>query len=452
MAIAANPLPTDGVVGLLTPEQTEALKRFWEQLFELVDNAPRHASVSPDPDNPAAPRTGEDPVKDVPKDDAAKERARANAELQQAKLALEKYGSDKFMQTFWRFIAMDLPDALALKFVRARKWNSAASVAMFAACMKWRIESGVEDIFSQGEEGMQDAPGFLYQMTSGKGYLYGTDRHGRPVIYIHVRTHKASDQPQKSLEDFILLQMESLRCLAHGNVDKVTMCFDMNGFGLANMDWKCIAFIIKCLESYYPESLNAILVHCAPWVFQGIWKVLAPMLDPVVRAKVQMTKTTEDLCIHIPPEHLARTLGGKNSWEWKYPPVVPGENKLLHDSATREKLQKERDLLCAEFEQVTRQWLQSQDTTLAYRRETLAKKLRAQYFRLDPYIRGKGAYHRLGNIVGNGLVVFNYPDVYGSKDGQYEVIGHNGSMETLERQVKLTAGSTGSGGQESMAA
>ena len=64
------------------------------------------------------------------------------------------------------------------------------------------------------------------------------------LSYINVRLHKAADQPQKALEDFILLQMESLRCLAHGNVDKVsvkifydcmtystkvTMCFNMEG-------------------------------------------------------------------------------------------------------------------------------------------------------------------------------------------------------------------------------
>lgn len=35
-----------------------------------------------------------------------------------------------------------------------------------------------------------------------------------------------------------------------------------------------------------PESLNVMLIHNAPWVFQGIWKLLAPMLDPVVRAKI----------------------------------------------------------------------------------------------------------------------------------------------------------------------
>lgn len=53
------------------------------------------------------------------------------------------------------------------------------------------------------------------------------------------------------------------------------------------------------------------LIHNAPWVFQGIWKLLAPMLDPVVRAKVEMTKSTEDLLVHISKEHLVKELGGE---------------------------------------------------------------------------------------------------------------------------------------------
>jgi hypothetical protein len=27
------------------------------------------------------------------------------------------------------------------------------------------------------------------------------------------------------------------------------------------MDWRCILFIVKCLEAYYPESLNVMLIH-----------------------------------------------------------------------------------------------------------------------------------------------------------------------------------------------
>ena len=43
-----------------------------------------------------------------------------------------------------------------------------------------------------------------------------------------------------------------------------------------------------------------IIIHNAPWVFQGIWKLLAPMLDPVVRNKVEFTKSTHELEVHIP--------------------------------------------------------------------------------------------------------------------------------------------------------
>ena len=86
---------------------------------------------------------------------------------------------------------------------------------MFAACMKWRIESGVEDIFEKGEEGLQHQDGFLAQMTGGKTYLYGSDRYGRPVIYVNVALHKPSAQPAKSLEDFVLFQVRPLPFLSH---------------------------------------------------------------------------------------------------------------------------------------------------------------------------------------------------------------------------------------------
>jgi hypothetical protein len=32
-------------------------------------------------------------------------------------------------------------------------------------------------------------------------------------------------------------------------------------------DYPPIKFIIKCFEANYPESLGAVLVHKAPWIF-----------------------------------------------------------------------------------------------------------------------------------------------------------------------------------------
>ncbi|KAM0750381.1 CRAL/TRIO domain-containing protein [Meredithblackwellia eburnea MCA 4105] len=430
----ANPLPTDGVVGKLTPEQTEKLKEFWKELLRLVDEAPKEGSGG------SAPPPSDDQSGDkIPKDDNAKERMKAEQEKRDAMAAFTEYGSTKFMACFWRFIAMDDPDNIALRFLRARKWSVSAGVAMLCACLRWRMSSDVEDIFEKGEEGMRNAEGFIKQMQIGKTYTQGTDRYGRPIVYIHVAKHRTFDQSPVALEQFVIFQMESVRCLFGGvGIDKVTMVFDMTGFGVRNMDWRCILFIVKCLEAYYPESLNVMLIHNAPWVFQGIWKLLAPMLDPVVRNKVEMTKNTEDLVVHIPKHHLVKPLGGTSEWKWEYPEIIPGENAPQKDKEGRRAAQKDRDALLAAYEKATRDWIKAApgDAKADKKRKLAVLEMRAQYFVLDPFIRGRGAYHRNGNIVGNGLVVFEYPNGSGDKlESEWDVRGYDMSREYMLAQA-----------------
>lgn len=54
-----------------------------------------------------------------------------------------------------------------------------------------------------------------------------------------------------------------------------TIVFDMTNFTLANMDYAPVKFMIKCFEANYPESLGAVLIHNAPWVFQGLYNYAA---------------------------------------------------------------------------------------------------------------------------------------------------------------------------------
>lgn len=50
-----------------------------------------------------------------------------------------------------------------------------------------------------------------------------------------------------------------------------TIVFDMTGFSMANMDYTPVKFMVKCFEANYPECLGAVLVHKAPWIFQGMF-------------------------------------------------------------------------------------------------------------------------------------------------------------------------------------
>lgn len=439
-------MPENGVVGRLTTSQYNGLKSFWREFFRLVDNAPDKGTDTHEHEqteisrelfddskeselgNNTASSKANQPSSNAVKDDNLKEKLRAEQELADAKAALEKYGRARFLDTFWNMIMMDDPDVIVLKFLRARKWNVSAGVAMMAACMKWRIEFGVEKIIEKGEEGYLNQEGFLHQLKIGKTFVQGTDRQGRPVVYINVRLHKASDQSPKTLEEFIVFSMECVRLmLTPPLVEKVTIIIDMSGFGLANMDWKSLAFIVKCLESYYPESLNVLVVHNPPWVFQGLWKIIAPMWDPVVRAKIQISKTTEELQDHIDARHLLSNLGGSNAWKWNYTPVVKDENKLMKSSAEERKIEMEkRKKLIHLYSEYTRQWaaesnqhmelkddlILPEDPSVSARlRAFVTHHLRVQYFVLDPYIRGRSIYHRQGRVIGNGLITFTYPQL-----------------------------------------
>ncbi|TDL16873.1 CRAL/TRIO domain-containing protein [Rickenella mellea] len=426
----ANPIPSDGIVDRLTGEQTTKLKEFWKVFLRIVHEAPKYppGSANGDTSNQEHDLNGMNGV------DSSPPPLTFENEIHVAREVLKKHGSKRFMESFWRWINQCYADTMVLKFLRARKWQIGAAINMLVVCIQWRIESGVEDIDAWGEEGLRDAEGFIKQLEMGKAYAQGSDRFGRPVCYIHVRLHKLFDQSAKALEDFILFQMENLRFLITYPNDKFNIVFDMAGFGFSNMDWKCVHFIVKCLEAYYPESLNILFIHNAPWIFQGIWKILGPMIDADVRAKVHFTRSPEDLKVHIDEKHLIKQLGGTSDWKWEYDPIVPGENDKMKDEATKKELAAERNTLLAEFERVTRLWIASPDPNISKARRVLDNLLRIQSFALDPYVRGRGIYHRKGNIVGDGRVVFEYP---GLADGDArEMRGEDKAIGALEGEVR----------------
>jgi hypothetical protein len=182
----------------------------------------------------------------------------------------------------------------------------------------------------------------------------------------------------------------------------------MTGFSLANMDYAPVKFMIKCFEANYPESLGVVLVHKAPWIFQGIWKVIKGWLDPVVASKVHFTNDHE-MEDYVPKSQIIKELHGAEDWEYKYIEPVPGENDKMKDVETRDKLLVERKGIVDEYEKATMEWIKRGDTpALETKRNELAIQLRDDYWRLDPYIRARSYYDRVGLINPGGKLQF-YP-------------------------------------------
>ncbi|KAG0255085.1 hypothetical protein BG011_005327 [Mortierella polycephala] len=401
--------PTEGRLGHLTPEQTEKLQQFWVRLYDIFDGKTAFDQTAPSSfkgqnrdDDAAAPA----PVQKAGWFGRGKSSASLTGSEKAAAPAPRFSGADIY-KAFWKLTMMDHPDLLVLKFIRARKWNLDDAMKMFLNALKWRIVERLDELVELSDVELDAKyPKFLEQMRVGKGYLRGADDLNRPMSIVNTRLHLKADQPPETIHRFTLHTMECGRMVLPQGAETVVVIFDLSDFGLQNMDWGFVRLFVQCFESYYPETLGVCIVHRAPFVFWGLWKLIQPLLDPVVASKFVFTRNNEELHKIIPRERLPiKHYNGLDDWTYEYVPAQEGENDHMKDVGKKEELLQERHALETRFDIATRSWIKQGDQ--AEERDGIAKELREQYARLCPYVRAANLYQRWGVTV-NGQVNWTY--------------------------------------------
>lgn len=190
--------------------------------------------------------------------------------------------------------------------------------------------------------------------------------------------------------------------------ETVIVIFDLSNFGLDNMDWGFVRLFVQCFEAFYPETLGVCVVHRAPFVFWGLWKLIQPLLDPVVASKFVFTRNNAELHKVVPRERLPIIhYDGLDDWKYEYVPATPGENDRMKDTVKKEELLAERHGLEARFAEATRSWIKNLDGKNSEQRDEIAAQLKEQYARMTPYVRAVNLYQRWGVAV-NGDVNWTY--------------------------------------------
>ncbi len=93
-------------------------------------------------------------------------------------------------------------------------------------------------------------------------------------------------------------------------------------------------------------------------------------------------------------------------WEYEYKEPIPGENDKMKDTETRDRLLASREELVKQFESTTLAWIKNptgeEAKTIKEKREAIAVQLRDGYWQLDPYVRSRSLYDRVGIIQPDG--------------------------------------------------
>lgn len=121
----------------------------------------------------------------------------------------------------------------------------------------------------------------------------------------------------------------------------------------------------------------------------------------MIAAKIHFTRGSSDMKRHIPKQRLQKCYGGDDTWEYKYAPPVPGENDKMNDTKARDAIHQEREDIFSEWEMETIRWMSDDATSpeskkTNERRMETAERLYENYWRLDPYVRSRTYYDRIG--------------------------------------------------------
>ncbi|KAL7315051.1 hypothetical protein PS15m_006554 [Mucor circinelloides] len=417
---AATTEPLPGHVGNLTVKEQDMLKQLWTRLFDLFKQ--KGTEYKP-------VKQEEAPVKKggwFSKKETTQQKdvfIGTTTDPTWLTLPLEKalplIPGPQLAKTFWGMVATDNPDAVCLRFLRARKWDLDAAYNMLTNTLRWRLVHRLDDIVALGENGIRDELNkakpemgdcFITQLNSGKAYLGGPDKAGRGICFINVNLHHKEDQPVEVIKLLTMYVMETSRVVVHQPVESACIVFNMDGFTLKNMDFDFVKFLVTCFEAYYPETLGSCLIHRAPWVFSTVWNLITPLLDPVVATKIHFTKDYNELQNFVDSASLPGNITGdkdkKTLDEKKIDPVPAGKLGTPTTAAYQE-----YQNMIKEYQIETLEWTKAKSVEggeVAARHE-LARQYRMARFATELDIRGPTSYQAKGLVtIKDGRVLLNY--------------------------------------------
>ena len=144
----------------------------------------------------------------------------------------------------------------------------------------------------------------------------------------------------------------------------------------------------------------------------------------------------------IPPKHIPKSLDGAEDWTYSYaePSTDSDENAKLSDTETRDRLLAARAQLYKAYEDATMEWIQAGEDKVKVaeakrKREEVADRLKEDYWGVDPYLRARSYYDRIGVLLPGGKLNW-YPEA-GEKG---EAV--NGSKEVANPAVAPVEGQT----------
>uniref|UniRef100_A0A1A9W4J6 MSP domain-containing protein n=1 Tax=Glossina brevipalpis TaxID=37001 RepID=A0A1A9W4J6_9MUSC len=182
---------------------------------------------------------------------------------------------------------------------------------LWSTCI-WRQEFGANDL---NENDLR-----MDYLTNGFIFSHNVDIDGKPLLIFQTKNHIRGTKNMDDVVKIVVYYIERLH--RQTNMDKITIFFDMNGCGLANMDLEFTKCIIETFKLYYPNALNYIIVFEMAWILNAAFKIVKGLLPEKAVAILKMINR-KTINSFVDKDNCLTSWGGNDNYEFHFEP----ENK-----------------------------------------------------------------------------------------------------------------------------
>lgn len=202
--------------------------------------------------------------------------------------------------------AFPIDDACLLRFLRARKFDLEKADRMFQHHLTWRDRILPSSL----------TPNDISQVLGCGVARFGPySRDGQPVLIVKVGNFDPNMFDSVELfTKYCAFFFERGKSKLVGGGDKAILFFDMAGWSLRKhatpYTLKLVGELINVIQTQNPERLSKCVLFNTPMLFNGTWKVIKQLLDPVVAAKILFVTDVDKIREFVDAEVLPVEYGG----------------------------------------------------------------------------------------------------------------------------------------------
>lgn len=220
-----------------------------------------------------------------------------------------------------------LNDACLSRYFKAAKNDINNCVSRLIQTLKWRRDYRPDEITESD---------IAEEATTGKEFLKGFDKEGRPILYLVPARENSKDYDR--MLKFVVFNLEKAIKLMPDGVESMVIIVDYKNVSVLNAPPISISKkFLQMVGDHYPERLGISFIMNPTWYLWVFFKLLRPFLDPVTAAKINLIDpeaekkksvdaaaaaegmgTVSSIFHYIAPEQLLEEYGGSLNWKWNF--------------------------------------------------------------------------------------------------------------------------------------